>query len=145
MVGRGLHQHGNSQVRQPQRVGDSAFVAKVRQSNDDAVNFRRMGAEQVRALLRLRLSFHGAVGGLLRAEHDGANARALQRCQHDFAPRTGKVSGKEAAVAHDDSESLHLGSAFHTVCNARPGRCGWTNRQSRRKPSTAIMPDKTFS
>ena len=45
----GLHQDGNAEIRPAQRVGDGAFVAEVRQRDDDAVDFFAVFFEEVGA------------------------------------------------------------------------------------------------
>ncbi len=107
VVRRGLHQDGYAEAGEPQRIGHGAFVAKVGQGDDDAVNLGGMGAKQVSALLGLGVGLDGAVIGLFRAQDDGTNSCALQSRQHNFAAGAGKMARKKSAIAHDDAESLH--------------------------------------
>ena len=67
-VWRGLNQHGNIEARQAQRIGDGALVAKIGQSDDDAVDSARVfGTEQLGAAFGFFVSFHGAVFAVSRA------------------------------------------------------------------------------
>ena len=78
-----LHQHGNVQPGQAHRVGDGAFVAEIRQSNDDAVDPVALFPKQRRAAFwllrasRLRRTF------CLRTQHHRFDA-SLDRARASF-------------------------------------------------------------
>ena len=100
----GLDQHGHVEVGQAQGLGDAALLAEVGQGDDDAVDLRRRGAEEVRALAGFGAGFHGAVLGVLRRRADHAIAGSGERGDHFLAAALGQVIREEAAIADDDSE-----------------------------------------
>ena len=74
-VRRRLHQHRHVEAGQPQRVGDRALVAEVRQGHDDAVDPVPVLLEQRGAAFGLVVGFHGAMPALLFGQHDDGRSR----------------------------------------------------------------------
>ena len=76
-IGRGLHEDRHLQRGIADGVGDTAFVAEVRQGYDDAVDFIAVFAEEIAAAARLFMSFDGTVLRFFRAQRDYFDAGLL--------------------------------------------------------------------
>ena len=102
-IRRGLHQHGNVQIGQAQRIGDGALLAEIRQGDDHAVDAVAVGAKQIGAFARFHARFHRAVFAFLGTEHQRLNARGRERLDDLLASFFGEMVGKEASVPDNNS------------------------------------------
>ena len=104
IVRKGVNQHRDVQVGQPQRVSHGAFLAEIRQGDDDAVDAVAVLAKQVGDNLRMRAILHRAVLGLVRRRADHFVPGGRQGRDHLLAPAARQMVGEETAIADDDSE-----------------------------------------
>ena len=102
-VRRCLHQNGHSEMRQPQRIRDGAFVSKIRQSHNHAVNRIGSGVKQFSAPLRFFVRFDRTVLALFWSEHHHLDARILQDPSHLLPPGLRQMVRKKAPVPYDQS------------------------------------------
>jgi hypothetical protein len=115
-IGRGLNQDGHLQPGEADGVDYAALFAKVGKGNDDAVDFVGVLLEQFCALLRLSVSLHRAVFGVLRAQHDGAGAGSLKDLDDLIAAGFCQVIRKKSAIAYNDAK-CHCLLRCHFLCS----------------------------
>ncbi len=94
MIGRSLDQHRHAQIGEPQRIGQPALLAEVRQRDDDAVDLRSVLLEQRRALLGVLVGLDRAVGRLLRVSTIGLIPAASSAAIISSRPLVARWLGK---------------------------------------------------
>ena len=107
VVVEGVNEHRHAQAGPAEGVGHAAFVAEVRQRDEDAVNLAGVLLEQIGAFLRVFHGFDRAEFGCVLRQRDHADAEFFERGQDFLAPGVAEVGGKETAIADDDAEFDH--------------------------------------
>ena len=143
LIRRGLNQHGNMQAGKAKGVGDGAFVAKIRQRDDHAIDHPGLRAKQFRAAIGFFVRFHRAVLALFRSQRDHFETRSLQRLQHLFPAGFRQMIRKKPPIPYDQAQ-CHFLLACHDdlrelLQSFQYGPCGHVvnaiyrsgNRQSR--------------
>jgi len=95
MVGRGLDEHGNLQVGEAQRIGETALFAEVREGDDDAVDLVSVLFEESCALLRVLVALDRAVRCLLRVSTMGLIPAASSAAIISRRPLVARWLGKK--------------------------------------------------
>jgi hypothetical protein len=86
-------------------VHNAAFLAEVRQGDNDAVDLFSVLFEELGATLGLGVGFHRAMPRLLGAQDNSLCSRGFEDGDHLIAARFGQMAGEEPAVAYYDSKS----------------------------------------
>ena len=113
IVGRGLDQHRNVQVRQAQGIGNRALFAEIRQSHDDAIDAIAIFLEEIGAAPGLFPGFDRSVVALFRSQRHHIHTGSRQHPQHLFPAALRQMIGKETPVAHDQAHRHFFGR--HTL------------------------------
>ena len=107
IVVEGMNEHRHAQAGPAEGVGHAAFVAEVRQRDEDAVNLAGLLLEQVGAFLRVFHGFDRAEPGCADRQGDRADAKFFEQGENFLASGVTEMGGEETAVADDNSESNH--------------------------------------
>jgi hypothetical protein len=99
-----LHEDGNVEAGELQRVGHAFLVAEVRQAHEHAGKAVAVLPEEVGALAGVAVRLDATEFGLGGIEHDGIDAEFGKECDEVGAGFGDEFVGEEIAVADDDTE-----------------------------------------
>jgi hypothetical protein len=104
VVGVALHEDGDVEAGELQRVGHALLVAEVRQAHEDAGKAVAVLPEEVGALAGVAVRLDATEFGLGGIEHDGIDAEFGKECDEVGAGFGDEFVGEEIAVADNDTE-----------------------------------------
>ena len=149
VVVEGVDEDGDVEAGPAQGVGDGAFVAEIRQGDEDAVNFVAMRLEQVGAFLGVGEGLDRAELGGVLGQGDGADALGFEDLEDVAAAGLAEVGGEEPAISDDEAEGGHGSEALnrYDVTRLKPSvtslqsghNCGG-HRPPRRRHGGSIPP-----
>ena len=134
LIGRRLDQHRHAEIGEPQRVGDGALVAEVRQRDDHAVDAVAIGLEQRGALLGVVEGLDHAEPRVLGRQHDRVVALVGENFDDLLAPRFGQQGRGRNCGCRRSRPSSSCDRSFHLP----PGRAP-PSRRAQRVSSPAIQ------
>src|SRR5581483_8308947 len=109
IVRRGLNEHRNAQIGEPQSIRNRALLAEVGQSHNNPVDAVTVAPEKIGTSARLLPGLDSAVLALFRSQSDDIDAGSAQHSQHLLPSALGQMIGKETAVTHDQAHRHPLG------------------------------------
>ena len=99
-----MNENRHVQTGESKRLGDGAFVAEVRERDDDAGDPVGVLSEERRARLGFVAALDRAVDGIVELQGDGVDAFLGERPKHLVAAGPSQVSGEEPPVADQQGE-----------------------------------------
>src|SRR5262249_39386341 len=99
----GLHKHRHSKSGKPQSICHSAFVAKIWQSHDDAIDLISTFAKERSAPPGFLVRLDSAELGLFRSKSDGTPPGGLKGLEDLLATSLCRMIRKELPIPYDHS------------------------------------------